>query len=610
MSFNTSYLSTDTITADIHYVEDLAISKNQAGNMVFDAPVIEAIIVQSSSVIAESGVFTYGLNPLVNGSGDIAITGNLDLNGGSGIKNITSLTIQNNQPVAGYVLSSSDTSGTLAWIPDATGSTPSLGSVLDVGNTASTNIDMGTYDITNASNITSTFVKTDVLDCANPQGSQINVSKNLNLSTNILYAGTVNTGEFVASSTVNFGVEPNRWSGATNHTLSQYDGYNNVISDSGADLLGFHDVQSIRGKFYTTDENEVEKFSANSSGDVYCNKVLSIYQLQNSYYVSPNGSDSTGTGAINNPYQSIQKAIDICSALTVSDNVYRYILVQAGSYSGNLNITTKINLIGMGESPFASGVGCAISGSITINIAQNGGDLFNNCVNISGFLIGSLVSFVSTENSILNIENCFIYSDDNTSGRAIYFNPSCVNSRLRITNSIISSGGSQGLDPLMEITKSSSLSMNNVILTSKGVQNVLMFSGTATCDTVSNCKLTSDIVSAVAPAIVRIRSTNSGTYTFSNCGFIYGNDTSKSQSPSSSGILCDGASGNPRIVILYCSFFLLGTSAQTNYAVNDLNYGTATAMACLYYMNNASLSNAFAIRAVQNTNKFQLQIVS
>ena len=84
--------------------------------------------------------------------------------------------------------------------------------------------------------------------------------------------------------------------------------------------------------------------------DIYCNKVLSTYQLQNTYYVSPNGSDITGTGAINNPYQSIQKGIDVASVLTVSDNVYRYVLVQAGSYNESLTITTKINLIGMGNS--------------------------------------------------------------------------------------------------------------------------------------------------------------------------------------------------------------------------------------------------------------------
>jgi len=209
----------------------------------------------------------------------------------------------------------------------------------------------------------------------------------------------------------------------------------------------------------------------------------------------------------------------------------------------------------------------------------------------------------------LNLENCYIYSNDDASGRALYFNPSCTNSRLRVTNCQMVSGGATGLNALMEITKSSSVTMSNVILNSKGSQNVLKFSGTATCDTINNCKFESDVVSGVAPAIVSITSTNSGTYTFTNCGFIYGDTTSKASSSVSSGICCSGGSGNPRVVILYCSFFLFGTTVA-NYAVQDNNYGTGTAMACLYYMNNASLTNAFAIHAILNTNKFQLNIVS
>jgi hypothetical protein len=860
MSFNTSNLSADTIKADIHYVEDLAISKNQSGNLVLNAPIVEAVVVQSSSVIADSGVFSFGLNPLEGGDGNIYIGGNLDLNGGSGLKNISTLTIENVPAVAGYVLSSTDTSGTLAWIPDATSSTPSLSSVLNVGNTASQNINMDNNSITSANSVSATsvngnIVKANSLDTNNPSQTQINVLKNLNLSANILYAREINAGNTITALTTRFGVEPNRWTGFDSYTLSQLDNDNRVVSESGADLIGFHNVESLRGKFYTTDVNGDEKFSATDAGaivseslstkqmtiptltpsvgqvlassdtsgtlywkndasgdvsqwsaypavqivdmnnntvdnafsvytknlysinnlengniysnnltiqdgagtpqltitpngcatvgsiinngflkdatlssgssgqllsstgtatawvdapipsdvsqwatypannnvnfagytitgtkdkgagidvgtkflmnnnniegvndvncvkvsantasidviqnvvsiessqatgleiltkinmnnlditntkDIYCNKVLSTYQLQNTYYVSPNGSDTTGTGAINNPYQTIQKGIDVASVLTVSDNVYRYVLVQAGSYNESLTITTKINLIGMGNSSYESSVGCSINGSININVGQNGADMFNNCVNISGFLIGSLVSFISTENSILNIENCYLYSDDNTSGRALYFNPSSVNSRLRITNTIINSGGSVGLDPLVEITKSSSLTINNVILNAKGLQNVLCFSGTATCDTINNCKIENSVVSDVAPALVRINSTNSGTYTFTNCGFIYSDTTDKSSSPSSSGILCDSASGNPRVVILYCSFFLFGTTTA-NYAVQDLNYGTATAMGCLYYMNNASLNNAFSIRAILNTNKFQLQIVS
>jgi len=341
---------------------------------------------------------------------------------------------------------------------------------------------------------------------------------------------------------------------------------------------------------------------------VSCGKLLPTYKLSNVYYVSSNGTTG-GNGSIENPYDTIQHAINVCEALTTTDNVYRYIMVQAGTYTENLEISKKINLVGLGTSPFSSGVGCTINGTMTITIDANGSDMFNNACCLSGFLITNCVTFDSTVNSMLNIENCYIYSHNDASGRALYFNPSATNSRLRVTNTQIVSGGTTGLNPLVEVTKSGSVTMSNVILNSKGLQNVLKFSGTATCDTITNCKFESDVVSAVAPAIVSVTSTNSATYTFNNCGFLYGDTTSKAASAVSSGICCSGVSGNPRVVILYCSFFLFGTTVA-NYAVQDTNYGTGTAMACLYYMNNASLTNAFSIHAILNTNKFQLNIVS
>lgn len=387
-----------------------------------------------------------------------------------------------------------------------------------------------------------------------------------------------------------------------------YSGIGGSITLNGSFNMNNYGITGADVISGNTLKNTNNSFNVDASGNITANSLNLTYQLQNVYYVSPNGNDTSGTGSINNPYQTIQKAVDIATALTISDNVYRYILVQAGNYNENLSITSKINIIGLGTSPFSTSVGCVISGSININVSQNGSDMFNNCVNISGLLIGSLVSFVSTKNSILNIENCYLYSDDNVSGRALYFNPTALDSRLRITNTQIISGGNQGLDPLVEITKGSSTTMNNVIINSKGEQYVMMFSGTATCDNINNCKFVSDVNSSTAPPIVGISATNSGTYTFTNCGFIYGSTISKAGALST-GIRSFPASGNPRIIILYCSFFLLGTTTQ-QYAVADQNHMTPYQIVCLYYMNNASLNNAFAINANNNQNKFQLQIVS
>jgi hypothetical protein len=152
--------------------------------------------------------------------------------------------------------------------------------------------------------------------------------------------------------------------------------------------------------------------------------------------------------------------------------------------------------------------------------------------------------------------------------------------------------------------------MNNCYFSAKGLQNVLKFSGTATCDTINNVKFESGNSGANIPAIVEITATVSGTYTFSNCGFIYASATNKSANAQASGIYSNSSTGNNRIVALYCSFFLLGTSSNLNYAIQDAYTGGASQMIVLYYMNGASLQNAFSIRGTLNVSKFQLQIMS
>ena len=71
--------ATVSLKAPIHYVGDTHnITTNNSG-LVFDAPVVEAVVVSSVSTIASGGVFTSNLNPLENTT-DILVNGNLDLN--------------------------------------------------------------------------------------------------------------------------------------------------------------------------------------------------------------------------------------------------------------------------------------------------------------------------------------------------------------------------------------------------------------------------------------------------------------------------------------------------------------------------------------------------
>jgi hypothetical protein len=401
-----------------------------------------------------------------------------------------------------------------------------------------------------------------------------------------------------------------KWKDDSSGDVSQWATFDSVqnVNINNFALNSVQSISGVDGEIVIKDGLNLQFKDIYTVNEINCERLLTQYRPYNTYYVSANAPTSDPRGTIEAPFNTIQLAIDV--AESNATNLYYYIVVLPGNYVENLTITKKVHLIGMAQSPYSASVGCVISGSININVGSNGGDMFNNAVNISGFLIGSQVSFISTQNSILNMENCYIYSDDNASGRGLYFNPSCANSRLRLTNTIIQSGGSSGLDPLVEITSVSQVVMNNCYFSAKGLQNVLKFSGTATCDTINNVKFESGNSGANIPAIVEITASVSATYTFSNCGFIYASATNKSANAQASGIYSNSSTGNNRIVALYCSFFLLGTSSSLNYAIQDAYHGGASQMIVLYYMNGASLQNAFSIRGNNNQTKFQLQIVS
>lgn len=365
-------------------------------------------------------------------------------------------------------------------------------------------------------------------------------------------------------------------------------------------------IDNDLNKIYSTNNTDIEGYN-----NISCNKLLPQYKLQNYFFVSPNGDDIGGNGSSNNPFQTIQKAVQVAEALTLVDNIYRYVIITGGNYSENIAISKKIYLVGAsnGFGLYGNSVGCVISGSIDIDVDTNGNDMFNNGVYLSGLLIYGSVNFISDENSMLICNDVYIYTADDEEGRGLFFNPSSTNSRLRLTKCQIISGGSDGVEPLLEITKIGSVVMEACYLSAKGNQNCLLFSGTANCDTIANCKFENSNNSDELKALVEITANSSSTYTFGMNAFFYSSPTDKSANSSSCGILNNNSSGNNNILINYNSFFLLGTNGS-NYAVQDANAGTGTAMLCLYYFNNASLGNAFAINATQSVNKFQLVVVS
>ena len=74
-------------------------------------------------------------------------------------------------------------------------------------------------------------------------------------------------------------------------------------------------------------------------GTVACAQLLPTFKPTRTLWVASNGNDSTGNGAYENPYLTIQSAVNF--AESQYNNEYFYINVQAGSYAG-FTVTKKM----------------------------------------------------------------------------------------------------------------------------------------------------------------------------------------------------------------------------------------------------------------------------
>jgi len=604
MSFNTSNIQCDTLTGvyslhtPITYIGTsgttggIPISKNGANLKLGDVnnSIVECLELEVGTQISSplgviSSINTGLLVPSTGTTGTLELTGNLDLTGNM-IKNLGRLSLgaSGATGLQGQVLSVGAT-GYLEWKTDAN----------DVANwsnyQAVSEVNINNNDISNANIITTFNLTCSSLGCT----GQIDA---------VDYNGQ---GQF--SNKGNFQIVN---SNDILVMVCDAEG-NSFYSSSKASWGGFSQMTLINptDEFFTLSAGVSGYAKLNKPLDMDNNAIINcpsvVIPYDYTFYVSKSGNDNNN-GSQGQPFLTIQKAINEVETLTTSNNEYYFINVMGGSYNENLTITKKMVITGQAQSPAGANVNNAINGNISINVNSNASSLFNNFVILQGLLITGKVSFTSSEDSGLVLNNSYIYTNDDADGCGLLFSPTATNSRLRLWNSQIISSGVNGLNPLLSITKGSSCILNNCYFSGKGLQPCLQFSGNATCDTITNIKFENGNTSASVEPLVKI--TNSGTFSFNQCAFFYASATNKSANASASGILCNSVSGNPNVLCVYSTFYLLGTN-NSNFAIQDLQHGTApTQMLCLYYMNGANIGNAFSIRGNQNQTKFQLQVVS
>lgn len=592
-SFNTSNIQSDTLTA----VYNVTAPKHTVGTVELtqDGNNLSVIgvnseIVNTDDVVASVSVST----PLLTSPSLFPMT----------VQNLQKVQLSSGSGSTGQVLAL-DASSNLIWA-DNYSSPQGLASVLNVSNDASGN------SITNLLKLTpvsGSGTSGQVLSCdvsGNLDWVDLPKTTTPNLDTVLTAGNSANNQAITNVSTLDS--KALRVVNANSSNMYYELNYNE--SDESL-LISTSSALGADGSIKITNPDLI--FSSSSAIS-----ALTLRQTQKTspydIFVSTGGNNGLASGYQNSPnitFRTIQGAINYCEALTAVDNIYRYIHVLAGEYTENITISKKVYIQGEAQTALSASVGCCLTGSITVNINSNGNDMFNNQVTISGILINGWVNNVSNVNHMLCLENCYIYSPNDTSGRGLYNNTSSSDCRLKLWNCQIISGGSNGTDPLMEIVSRSQVSMNYCSLSAKGNQSVLIFSGTSNCDSVNNCKFeNSNSAGLTAQPVVKITSNISATFTFTNCAFIYSNSSDKTANPNASGILNQNLSGNNTIICLYNTFLLAGTNTSNNYSIQDFNHATPTQMICLYYMSGATPANAFAIHGNNNQNKFQLQIVS
>jgi hypothetical protein len=165
------------------------------------------------------------------------------------------------------------------------------------------------------------------------------------------------------------------------------------------------------------------------------------------WYVSENGSDELSSGSIDDPFASIQNAINI-------SNNGDTIIVASGSYTENINFNGKnISLIGEDKTNTIISADDSSNPIVTFNLNEES--------YLSGFTInGGENSAINIENASPEISNMIISGNTSFDGGALYISSSSVN----ISDCIIENNYANDQGGAVYIRSSSNVNLSNVIL--------------------------------------------------------------------------------------------------------------------------------------------------
>ncbi len=276
----------------------------------------------------------------------------------------------------------------------------------------------------------------------------------------------------------------------------------------------------------------------------------------NEFFVSANGSDTTGNGSANAPFATIQKAITTAEAALSSNMV---INVAAGEYNENLTITKGHIMIKGDLQSDRSIEGVILSGKITINITDVD-NLHNNQVILAGFFLSGQIEDVSTKKHTVIVNGMRIEADSAINGSAIIINGTTAgDQRTIVQNCIITQEADMTSTSALVAVNVGWLIMSECDLSVRTTGSCIAIGGTALISRLLSCALDNSNTSSSATQLVTITSTTTTPHNIAQTSFAMSSSTAKTDAPA-----IRATTAVPQTIVLgQNAFAIAGTTAAS-----------------------------------------------
>jgi hypothetical protein len=325
--------------------------------------------------------------------------------------------------------------------------------------------------------------------------------------------------------------------------------------------------------------NKIVNVAPGSNPDDATNYTQLTFRDATEFYVSAQGSDTSGNGSILAPFRTIQTAITAAELISSASSICN-ISVASGNYTESLLFQKGyVTLTGTLQSQTGNET-CEITGSITIACA-GANDVFNRQVTFQGFnlTMGStqFISDTSTASHTVSLQDCKCFSN------SVFFSStsSAPDMRLFMTNVEVNQSNAAFTGACIT-TNVGLVEFERLDLNLTGNASGIVIGGTSVLNRCSLSTFDAGSTAAILRPLLQINSSSTSTHTLGNVAFAFSSVVAKTNTNA----FYINSSVNTAIIMLNCVFTLGGTANSTNNCVGYNGVGSPT----IAGVNNTSLS--------------------